>query len=242
VGVFSQISVSEAQARAELAVVNQKLREYAANAEALAVAQERNRLAREIHDGLGHYLTAINMQLRAAQAVSEQDPAQAKAALGNAQTLAQEALADVRRSVSALRADPASSRPLPETLSRLLAETQASGLETSFSLAGAPRALPPQVEFTLYRVVQEGLTNVRKHARAGRVDLQLEYRPDCVRLSLQDDGAGAAALGEGFGLLGLQERVGLVGGVFRTQTAPGEGFNLQIEIPAAAGEENHAAR
>jgi signal transduction histidine kinase len=106
VAAFTQITVSEQKARAELAQAHHKLREYAVQVEDLAIVEERNRLAREIHDGLGHYLTAVNIQIKAALAVAEQDPARTLESLKKAQTLTQEALADVRRSISSLREDP----------------------------------------------------------------------------------------------------------------------------------------
>jgi signal transduction histidine kinase len=232
VAVFTQMAVSEQQARLELAKANQKLREYAAQAEELAVIRERNRLAREIHDGLGHYLTAINIQIKAAQATARQDPSLAVNALDNAQSLSEEALADVRRSISALRADPTSNRPIADTLKGLLEEAARSGLETGLAVEGAARALPEQIEFTLYRVAQEGLTNVRKHSQARRVSLCLAYLDGIVRLSLQDDGIGAEQTQGGFGLMGLQERVELLGGSLRVETALGKGFILQAELPA----------
>jgi len=232
VAVFTQISVNERRAREELGRVNQQLREYAARAEDLATVQERNRLAREIHDGLGHYLTAVNIQIKAAQSVIMSDPALAQNALNNAQVLTQEALADVRRSISSLRSDPTSNRPLAETLGQLLKEAAASGLETDMAIAGAPRPLSSQVEFTLYRAVQEGLTNVSKHARASQVHLTLEYMLNRVRLSLKDDGVGAQTTDGGFGLTGLQERLQIINGTLQVQTAPGSGFTLLVEIPA----------
>jgi signal transduction histidine kinase len=231
VAVFTTAMVSEANARVQLSRANQKLREYAAQAEELAVAQERNRLAREIHDGLGHYLTAINIQLKAAQAMSVQDPSAAQTALQNAQTLTGEALSDVRRSISALRADPSTNRPLAETLNLLLAETRAADLRANLEVAGTPRPLAQQVEFTLYRVAQESLTNVRKHANAGKVDLRLDYLERAVRLSVEDDGVGSGDASGGFGLVGLQERVNLLNGSLRVETAPGSGFRLSVEIP-----------
>ena len=231
VAAFTLVAVNEQKARKELAAANQKLRDYASQIEELAVVQERNRLAREIHDGLGHYLTAINIQVKAAQAVSVQQPELMREALDNAQTLTQEALADVRRSISTLRADPSTSRPLTETLSRLLADTQAAGIQTKFAVAGQPRPLDPQVEFTLYRVVQEGLTNVRKHAQASQVDLSLTYMDHAVLVSLRDNGIGAEHSRGGFGLLGLQERVQLVGGALSVSTRPGEGFAVEARIP-----------
>ncbi len=232
VAVFTQSLVNEQKARVELAAANQKLRDYAAQVEELATTQERNRLAREIHDGLGHYLTAVNIQIKAAQSVVEQNPALAQEALNNAQSLTQEALADVRRSISALRADPATSRPLAETLTGLILETRTAGIQADLNVSGAARPLPPQVEFTLYRVAQEGLTNVRKHARAARADLRLEYLPTGVRLTICDDGVGAQQMEGGFGLLGVQERVQLMGGTLKVTTAPGQGFCLAAELPA----------
>jgi signal transduction histidine kinase len=232
VAVFTQISVNERRAHQELGLVNQKLREYAAKAEELATVQERNRLAREIHDGLGHYLTAVNIQIKAAQSVLKSDPDLALTTLNNAQTLTQEALADVRRSISSLRNDPTSNRPLPEILTQLLNEVKAAGIETTLELQGTERPFSSQVDFTLYRVVQEGLTNVRKHACASQVKIELVYLLDKVRLTLSDNGIGTDETGGGFGLTGLQERLQLLNGTLQVQTAPGKGFILQVEIPA----------
>lgn len=231
VAAFTQLLVSEQAARRELAEAHRKLAEYAAQVETLATAQERNRLAREIHDGLGHYLTAINIQIKAASAVLQQNPESAQAALSAAQKLAEDALADVRRSISALRADPATARPLAETLEDLVEETRASGLSAELAIHGSPRPLPPQVEFALYRVAQEGLTNVRKHADASLVKLALNYAPDCIQLGVEDDGRGAETIQSGFGLLGVRERVELLGGTIQIDTARGKGFRICAEIP-----------
>jgi signal transduction histidine kinase len=231
VAVFTQMTVSEQKARAELDQAHRKLREYAVQVEELAIAEERNRLAREIHDGLGHYLTAVNIQIKAALAMSDQDPALTQEALKKAQTLTQEALADVRRSISSLRQDTTSGRPISETLSRLVQDACTTGVEASFTTQGTPRPLNSQVEFTLFRIGQEGLTNVRKHAQAQRVELCLEYLQDSVRFSIQDDGVGASQTGAGFGLMGLRERLELLGGQLTFSTSPGKGFLLQAKIP-----------
>ena len=238
VAIFTHIAISEERARheverlaAELREANRKLREYAVQAEQLATTKERNRLAREIHDGLGHYLTAINMQIKAAQAVREQDPAQASDALNKAQHLAQDALADVRRSVSALRTSPTEERPLTDTLVSLIEEGRASGLNLTFVVEGAPHPLPAQAELTLYRAVQEGLTNVRKHAAAGEAGVVLRYGGESASVLIWDDGEGAVEAEGGFGLLGLRERVHLLGGEVEVRTAPGEGFQLEVEVP-----------
>jgi signal transduction histidine kinase len=203
----------------------------------LAVVEERNRLAREIHDGLGHYLTATTMQIQGAKALLENTGAASQApaalgALGKAEILLQEALADVRRSVAALRTAPTENRPLPAAIGDLVAECQAlAGLEAQFDLLGTPRSLNSQIELTLYRVAQEGLTNVRKHAQAGRVEVILAYDNDKVGLSICDDGQGMGETAHGYGLLGLRERIQLVDGQVNIDTAPDQGFRLEVEIP-----------
>jgi signal transduction histidine kinase len=234
VAIYTRITVNEQQARTGLAEANQKLRAYADQVEQMATIQERNRLAREIHDGLGHYLTAINIQIKAARAFVDQDPAQTKAALDNAQNLSQEALADVRRSISELRSDPSTSGPLADRLRTLLEETQAAGIQTDLKVEGTAAPLSPQVDFTLYRAAQEGLTNVRKHANASRAGLHLCYTERTLRLVVSDNGMGSQQTGGGFGLTGLQERVQLLGGTLQVETAPGQGFSLTVELPRLA--------
>ena len=204
----------------------------------LAVVEERNRLAREIHDGLGHYLTATTMQIQGATALLESTGAATQApaaldALGKAEALLQEALADVRRSVRALRAAPTESRSLPGAIGDLVAECRAAGgLATKFDLLGTPRPLNPQVELTLYRAAQEGLTNVRKHAQAASVSVVLWYDAGKVGLRIADDGQGLGEALHGYGLLGLRERVQIVGGAVGIDSAPGQGCRLEVEIPA----------
>lgn len=204
----------------------------------LAVAEERNRLAREIHDGLGHYLTATTMQLQRAKALLENTATATQAstaleALGKAETLLQEALVDVRRSVAALRTAPGYGQPLAAAIKQLVEQAQASaGLEAQFNGQGAPRALDSQAELTLYRAAQEGLTNVCKHARATRVAVVLCFEPGNVRLSIDDNGQGQGATTSGYGLLGLRERVQLQDGTVAIDSQPGRGFRLVVEIPA----------
>jgi signal transduction histidine kinase len=231
VAVFTQLMVSEQKARIELAEAHLKLQQYTTKAEELATVQERNRLAREIHDGLGHYLTAINIQIKAARALVEQNPPMAATALADAQKMTEDALADVRRSVSALRADPSSSRPLAEAIQALCEETRKAGVAVHFNLAGEARPLSPQADLALYRAAQEGLTNARKHARASQIHVRLEYSLNTVRMSIQDDGAGSADPAGGFGLTGLRERLELLGGDLAVTTAPGKGFTLAATLP-----------
>lgn len=203
----------------------------------LAIAEERNRLAREIHDGLGHYLTATTMQIQGAKAVLESTGVGTQAplalgALNKAETLLQEALADVRRSVAALRGASPANRPLAATLADLVNQpSDRDGFVVQFTQTGAPQPLPSAVELTLYRVAQEGLTNVRKHAQATQAMMTLDYGAEQVKLQIRDDGQGCDTTTGGYGLLGLRERVQLVGGTVNIQSAPGQGFQLSVEIP-----------
>lgn len=237
--IFTEITRREQHARAEverlakeLSQANTKLREYAAQVEELATTKERNRLAREIHDGLGHYLTAINMQIEAARAVIEADQAQALDALSKAQSLTKEGLTEVRRSVAALRSSPIENRPLREALGKLADECRASGLVTELVVIGTPRPLAPPIELALYRAAEESLTNIRRHAHATRADITLDYSAEKrVGLKIQDNGIGAENPSGGFGLLGVRERTQLLGGHFHIDTAVGKGFSLQIEVP-----------
>jgi len=243
VALFTQVARDEQKARAkgdqlaaELREANRKLREYAAQVEDLATTQERNRLAREIHDSLGHYLTVINMQLSAAKATLETHDASrlptAVAAVGKAQQLAQDGLADVRRSVAALRASPTEARPLPEAIAALVETSRAAGLATTYTVQGVVRPLSAPAELTLYRAAQEGLTNIRKHAQATQATLDLIYQADgTTLLVLNDNGVGATSASSGFGLVGLRERAQLLGGAVRTHSPPGAGFRLEVELP-----------
>ena len=233
--VLMTLLVREQASRAELARAHRQLQEYAAQAERLAATQERNRVARDIHDGLGHALTVVQMQVKAARAVLERDPTRADAVLAKAQRQAEEALAEVRRSVSALR-EPRT-LALLEALKGLAEETSAAGVPTTLDVSGPVRRLPPETEESLFRAAQEGLTNVRKHAQAARAELTLDYgQPDTVRLRVHDDGTGVDAgpgdgPGAGYGLLGVRERAAHLGGLMHLESAPGQGSTLTVEVP-----------
>lgn len=217
----------------ELSQANARLRERAAQAEELATARERNRLAREIHDGVGHYLTVIKVQLDAAAATLGSQPETARRSVETAARLAAEALEDVRRSVGALRGD-GTRLPVAEVLRQLAAHGQPV---PAISVVGEPRVLEPALEHALFRAAQEGLTNIRKHAQATSATVTLDFRaPARVRLEVADDGLGLAkggALGgtAGFGLAGLRERVESLGGVLATAERSGGGCVLTVEVP-----------
>jgi len=215
---------------AELEEANARLRATAAQTAELAAANERNRIARDIHDGLGHFLTVITVQLQAARALLPAEPARAADAVTKAEETSRAALDDVRRSVGALRA--AQSRPALDTA--IAGVVQESGLPATFRLEGTLRTVPDAVEQTLFRAAQEGLTNVRKHAPGARAELVLDFHePRRVRLVVTDDGAGTRGEATGgFGLPGLRERVAAVGGTLVAGNRAARGFELCVEVPA----------
>lgn len=215
----------------DLENANAQLRAQAAQAEELATTRERNRLAREIHDGVGHYLTVINVQLEAAQSLLTKDPERATQAINKATTLSRDALNDVRRSVGSLRTEE-QRPPLDESIRRLSAD---AGVNVDIEIAGEPRRLSEAANHALFRAAQEGLTNIRKHARASHSWVKLDFAdPARTRLVIEDDGQGPSnqAVPAGFGLQGMNERIELLGGRVSSGPRLGGGFSLQVEVPA----------
>ena len=188
-------------------------------------------MARDIHDGLGHSLTVVQMQVKAARAVLPTDTAKADAVLAQAQQQAEAALAEVRRSVAALR-EPRPAPPLADALQALAEDTSAAGVATRLAVSGTARPLPDEAREALYRAAQEALTNVRKHAHATSVDLVLDYADTAVRLEVRDDGTGTSdGHSPGFGLLGPRERAAHLGERLEVESSPGRGVTLTMEVP-----------
>jgi len=192
----------------------------AARVAELSVAAERNRLARDIHDSLGHHLTAISIQLEKAAAFTERDPAVAGQALADARASARRALEDVRTSVGTLRT--------PASLRAALAS-----LDVPVSVSGAERDLDPATVTALYRAAQEAVTNARRHGAAGHVAVAVTFGAADTRLEVTDDGAGFEPAGEhtGFGLLGMRERAALLGGAVDVSSEPGSGTRIAVTVP-----------
>ena len=240
--VFSRLRRREQESRLqaerlthELEAANRKLALFATQAEELATTKERNRIAREIHDNLGHYLTVVNMQLEAGKLLIDKNPEKARAAVGKAQQMTREGLQAIRQSIGALRVSAVENRPITQAIDELCKANQAAGIATNCIITGEPRALAEKTKLTLYRLVQEGLTNSRKHSQATQVNVTLDYSdPAAIGVSVRDNGMGSTDSGNGFGLLGLNERVNLLGGSLDIQTAAGEGFAIIAQLPTDA--------
>jgi signal transduction histidine kinase len=220
----------------ELEGAQRKLRTYAAESEELAVARERNRMAREIHDTLGHYLTILAVQLETALKMEELGDARLHAELVEARRAAAECLAEVRRSVAALRPADLTALSLPDALARLVSEYEAldPSIEIALDIEGASGALDLEQRLALYRCAQEALTNIRKHAGASKALLRLRMDGQKAEFLALDDGRGAsseAEPGPGFGLLGMRERITLLGGTSSMGPEPGKGWRVQVTLP-----------
>lgn len=237
--IFTQMAVNEQKARekleilaSELAEANRHLSESAEQVHELAIEQERNRFAREIHDGLGHYLTTINMQLNAASSLVRKEPAKAVDMLEKAQKMTAEALVDVRNSVFALRKDGMRLEELTQRIEKLADSARTPDRKVNFRITGIPFLLSPQASLTIYRTAQEAINNAQKYSGATRIDLHLEYSEDgVVYFSIQDDGKGSKQMNRGFGLIGIQERVRLLRGDVTIVNKPGFGFEVKISLP-----------
>lgn len=221
---------------AELRAANDELREAREQEKALAVAQERVRLARDIHDGLGHHLTVLNVQLQAADKLVQRDPARAAHTIGVCREVAQAALDEVRQSVAALQRSPLDGRSLEEAVATLVRDFGSrTALEATFELHGRPVPLAPAAAMTLYRAAQEGLTNAQKHAAASHVAVTLHYDDQQARLAVRDDGVGLHTNGNGasngFGLIGLRQRAEHLGGNLNAGTRTDGGFVLELVVP-----------
>ena len=203
----------------------------------LGAAQERNRLAREIHDTLAQGLTATALQLESADALldADSDAEPAREPLQRALSLTQSNLEEARRSVLDLRAAPLEERPLSEALRTLLERWEAeTGVNVVFRVVNGALPLSPRVETALYRICQEALNNVARHSGAGRVTVRLVATPEQVLLTVEDDGRGfdASEVHEGrYGLVGMNERARTLGGDLDVRSSPSAGTRVEVTVP-----------
>jgi signal transduction histidine kinase len=198
-----------------------------------AVAAERARLAREIHDVVSHNIAMIVVQAGAADVLLEDDPERSRAALHDIEEGARNALVEMRQMLHLLQPDPATELANPPRLSQvgqLVERVRGSGLPVTLSVDGNCRPLPPNVDLTAYRVVQEGLTNVLKHAGPCDAAVEVSYG-EVLTVQVRDSGHGPNGQSGGFGLRGLEERLREIGGTLRTSTSEAGGFALTASFP-----------
>jgi signal transduction histidine kinase len=209
----------------------------------IAVAEERARIARELHDIVAHAVSVMVLQTGAVRhRLAGEHPDDVEALRGVEET-GRAALSEMRRLLGAMRRgdDGPELEPAPglDRLDVLLRETRSAGLPVELHVDGDPFPLPVAIDLSAYRIVQEGLTNALKHAQAGRADVRIRYAADELRIQVSDDGvgtAGAGSDGRGHGLVGVQERVKLYGGEMSAATANGGGFRLTTTLPLTGSE------
>ncbi|MEO6863706.1 MAG: sensor histidine kinase [Microcoleus sp.] len=233
--------IAERQSREELEIAhdklaetNEQLRYYALRIEDQATLQERNRIAREIHDGLGHTLAAQTIQLNNALLFWKSEDEKALEFMKQAKQLGSEAFLEIRKSVSVLRSNPLQGLSVESAIDKLLQDFQRmTAIEVSNSIR-LPVPLSQEMNTTLYRIVQESLTNIHKHAHATMVTVGLQQHAGQIHLSISDNGKGfdPAQNTTGFGLQGMRERVAALSGQFAIYSESGNGCRISVSLPS----------
>jgi len=241
VDAFGEADLFTAQTLADqLAVAIENARLYEETRQ-MAVMEERNRMAREIHDTLAQGFSGIILQLEAAEQALSSDAPAVERHLNQARSLARKSLAEARRSVWNLRPQALEQLPLSEALKQEVDKfIQNSGLNAQFTVFGDKRDLPPEVEAGLLRICQESLTNIGRHAKATEVEVSLTFNESAVELSVSDNGVGfrprvskgAKGKSDTFGLISMRERARGLGGTFEVQSKRGKGTLVRVVVPA----------
>jgi signal transduction histidine kinase len=231
-----QLQAEAHAARAELLEREQELR---ANE---AVAEERARIARELHDLVAHNVSVMVVQAGAERLALGDEQASTRATLASIEQAGRQALAEARRLLGMLRRNGAEEglepQPSIDHIDLLVEQIERAGLPVSLAVEGTRAPLPAGVDLCAYRIVQEGLTNALKHAGPAHAEVLLRYEPRALDVEVRDDGRGAAAAngeGSGHGLIGMRERVALYGGALQTGPREGGGFEIRAHLPLAAG-------
>jgi signal transduction histidine kinase len=204
-----------------------------------AVAEERARIARELHDVVGHSVSVMTVQASGVRRLLRPDQERERDALLIVERTGREALAEMRRMVGVLRrpeeAPALAPQPSLEHVGRLIEQAREAGLPVNLRVEGEAYELPPGVDLTAYRLVQEGLTNAVKHARATQAEVVVQYGDGVVEVIVSDNGTGVGnGDGGGHGLVGMRERVSVYGGQLDAGPSPGGGYRLRAKLPIAA--------
>ena len=225
--------ITERQSREKLAIANQKLREYALRIKNQATLEERNRIAREIHDSLGHSLTALNLQLETAVKLWQSHPTKAQEFLKTAKQLGSQALQDVRHSVSTIASLPIQHQSLEAAITDLANNIyQTTGINPNLNIALS--STPSREVITaIYRIIQESFTNICKYAQATEINLVITNTKTNFQLKIEDNGIGfdLAQNTTGFGIKSMRDRTISLGGHFNINSSPGCGCQISIDIP-----------
>jgi signal transduction histidine kinase len=233
--IVSILARREQRQIVELQRAYTRLQRHAATVEQLAVSHERNRLARDLHDTLAHSLAGLSVQLEALRTLIRRDPQAALEAVDEAAAVAKTGLEESRQAIGALRADPVTTMGLIGALRGELRALEArSGVKTELGVAGEESDLTEEEAQGLFRILQEALTNIERHASASHVSVELSLGADATDLTIRDDGVGfdpQADDGEQFGLTGMQERAAMLGGQLTVRSRSGAGSSVRCSLP-----------
>ncbi len=234
--VVAYLATRQRRQHEALEAAHGQLQRQAALAEELAASRERNRLARDLHDTLAHSLAGLVVELEAVGTLFELDPAATQVELRKAQALARAGLDEARAAIRDLRESPTQDLGLGPALRRLVDDFgRRTGMETraEFSVSGPDPALPPKTADALYRIAQEALSNVERHARASLVTLRVESTRAGIALTISDDGAGFEPdnpTDGHFGLLGMHERAEMIGAKLHVESGAGTGTRIRVKL------------
>ncbi|HEY9699514.1 MAG TPA: sensor histidine kinase [Trichocoleus sp.] len=225
--------LAERESRKKLLIANDQLRQYALRIQDQATLQERNRIAREIHDALGHVLTAQSIQLENAMLFLPAGSEKTKSFLQEAKQLGSRALQEVRRSISTLRANPLQGQSLTTAIDKAVQDFyQTTGIQPKYQIQ-LSHPISVDISTTLYRIIQESLTNIWKHSQATQVHIHLEEQAETIQLRIEDNGQGFDPTQNttGFGLQGMRERSIALGGKFALFSQPQQGCQILVSVP-----------
>ena len=238
VGFALRERTKQTEAAEERAARAEREREAAAR---VAVAEERGRIARELHDVVAHAVSVMVLQVGAVRHRMPETDTEDRDTLKNVEQAGRTALAEMRRLLNAMRDDGDELELLPhpglDNLDSLVDDVRAAGLPVRLQIRGEPFALPPGLDLSAYRILQEGLTNALKHARASQAEVEVHYDATELRLEVRDDGPGIASTdaGLGHGLVGIRERVKIFGGDMTAGASVAGGFVLRARLPVDGG-------
>jgi signal transduction histidine kinase len=233
--LVARLMAAQRAQRAELARANAQLMQYATTVERLTVSHERNRMARELHDTLAHTLSAVAVQLEAADSLWDTNPAGAQQSLHQAQQLTHSGLQETRRALHALRAQPLEDLGLALAVRQLAVQgVGRAGLTLADEIDPGVKTLRPDVEQSIYRVAEEAITNVVRHANARHLAVRLRREAQSIILDISDDGRGfdpsAPPENGHYGLPGMAERAALCGGILTINSQPGQGTRIRLVV------------
>ncbi|MCT4598379.1 MAG: sensor histidine kinase [Vallitalea sp.] len=212
----------------ELQDAHNRLKNYSNKIKELTVMEERNRIARDLHDTLGHDLTGLIMQLEMTSSVIDDDIQLSKEFIDNSKTTARDSLIKVRKIVEALKEDSYIDTDKDNMLKLIDEFSYKTGIEVNYTVEGEKIALPPDISITLYRIIQEAMTNAVRHGKANIINVSINYQIDLITFHIIDNGIGCMNITEGYGLKGMKERIEMIGG--NITYSGKDGFEIEGKI------------